>query len=478
MGRKEFRVDWRDELIESQNKIIAEQKQIIAELQAQIVVLKERIVELERRLGLNSDNSSKPPSSDGLGKPSRTQSLREKSGKKPGGQFGHKGVTLEQVSDPDAIERHNVSSCPNCNTNLTKVPVSGISKRQIFDIPPIKAQVITEHQFEVKRCPKCLQKVEAQITGISNTPVQYGPNAKAVVSYLHAYNLIPDDRTAKTMQDLFGMSLSVATVKNMVEECAYKVYPMTKKIKDALINAAVKCADETGIRIDGKIMWAHTICNDKLTYYRIPRKRSDILSNLKGVVVHDYFRSYYSQLKDVQHALCNAHILRELKAVSEIDKEPWAADMSKALLKALKVSQQNPDGVPAQWLTKFKNLYDKIIDRAFTFYEGLAPIEQQKKGRFKRRPGHNLLLRLRNHSDDVLRFLHDPDVPFTNNCAEQALRMIKVKQKISGCFRTYRWATNFLEIRTYLASAQKQGFKVLDALTSVFQTGPIDLVAY
>lgn len=471
-------MDWKDKLIESQNRIIAELRAELAARDKIITELKDRITELERRLGLNSNNSSKPPSSYGLEKPSRTQSLREKSGKKPGGQFGHNGVTLKQIADPDAIERHKVSSCPHCNTDLTRVPVSGISKRQVFDIPPIKAQVVTEHQFEVKRCPRCLKKVDAQITGISNTPVQYGPNSKAVVSYLHAYNFIPDDRTAKTMQDLFGMSLSVATVKNIVEECAFNVYPMTKRIKDRLIDAPVKCVDETGIRIDGKTKWIHTVCNDKLTYYRIPRKRSDILPNLKGVVVHDYFRSYYSQLKGVQHALCNAHILRELRAVSEIDKEPWAKDMSKALIMALKVSQQNSDGVPAKWITKFKNLYDKIIDRAFAFYEGLAPVEQQKKGRFKRRPGHNLLLRLQNHSFDVLRFLHNPDVPFTNNCAEQALRMIKVKQKISGCFRTYRWATNFLEIRTYLASAQKQGFNVFDALTSVFQAGPIELVAY
>jgi transposase len=478
-------VDWRDELIESQNKIIAELRaelaqrdKIIAELKEQIVVLKERIAELERRLGLNSDNSSKPPSSDGLGKPTRIQSLREKSGKEPGGQPGHKGVTLEQVKDPDATKRYTVSCCPHCKTNLRDVPVSRINKRQVFDIPKIKPFVV-EHQFEVKRCPGCLKKVEAQVTdisNISNAPVQYGPNTKAFVSYLQTYNFIPDDRTAKTMNDLFGVKLSAATVKNIVEEGAFKVYSITKKIKDKLINAPVKCADETGIRMEGKTRWIQTLCNDKLTYYRIQKKRSDMPQNLKGIVVHDYFRSYYSQLKDVRHALCNAHILRELKAVAEIDKEPWAKDMIKKLLEGLKASQQNPGGVPTEWLTKFKNLYDEIIDQGIEFHEGLAPLEQQKTGRFKRRPGHNLLLRLWNHSEDVLRFLHDPAVPFTNNCAEQALRMIKVKQKISGCFRTYRWAQHFLEIRTYLASAQKQGFNVLDALTSVFQTGPINLV--
>ncbi|KKQ32637.1 MAG: Transposase, IS66 [candidate division TM6 bacterium GW2011_GWF2_37_49] len=356
------------------------------------------------------------------------------------------------------------------------MPVSSICKRQVFDIPQIKAPIVVEHQFEIKRCPGCCKKVETQITGVSNTPVQYGPNTKAVVLYLYASNYIPDDRTSKIMQDLFGMSLSAATVKNMVEECAYKVYPVTKKIEAKLINAPVKHVDESGMRIDGKIKWAHALCNDKLTHYRLPQKRSDIQQNLTGVVVHDYFKPYYSRLKDAQHAVYNAHILRELKAVSEIDKEPWAEDMANALLSGYKKSQQNRDEISAKWLTRFKNLYDKIIDTGIEFHEKLGFLKQQKTGRFKRRPGHNLLLRLQNNSEDVLRFLHDPNVPFTNNCAEQALRMIKVKQKISGCFRTYRWAIHFLEIRAYLASAQKQGYNVFDALSSVFQTGPINLV--
>lgn len=244
-------MDWRDELIESQRKIIESQNKIIAELKAEIVVLKERVAELERRLGLNSENSGKPPSSDGLSKPSRTQSLREKN----------------------------------------------------------------------------------------------GPNAKAVVAYLYASNYIPDDRTAKIMQDLFGMSLSVATVKRIVEECAFKVYHVNKKIEAKLTTAQVKNVDESTVRIDGKNKWVHALCNDKLTHYRLPQKRSDVPQNLTGVVVHDYFKSYYSRLKDVQHALCNAHILRELKAVAKIDKEPWAKEMAKALLNGHKKSQQNRDEI-------------------------------------------------------------------------------------------------------------------------------------
>jgi transposase len=318
--------------------------------------------------------------------------------------------------------------------------------------------------------------VELQVNGVSKAPVQCGPNIKAVVSYLHASNYVPDDRTARIMHDVFGVNLSVATVKNMIEECAYKVYPVTKGIESRLINAPVKHADESGIRINGKIKWVHTLCNDKLTHYQIPLKRSSIPQNLTGVVVHDYFRSYYAKLPYAQHALCNAHILRELKAVKEIDKEPWAEDMTKELLRAHKVARYNREKITNKWLTQFKNLYDKIIERGFTYHEGLDPVEQRGIGRFKRRPGHNLLLRLRDHSEDVLRFLYDPNVPFTNNCAEQALRMIKVKQKISGCFRTYRWAKNFLEIRAYLDSARKQGFNVIYALTSVFRTAPINLV--
>jgi len=190
------------------------------------------------------------------------------------------------------------------------------------------------------------------------------------------------------------------------------------------------------------------------------------------VVVHDGFVSYY-KLKGVQHALCNAHHLRELKAIAEIDKEPWARSMIRLLKLGNRTVEQNPQNITIQWLTKFKKLYNLIINKALFYHENLEVLKKPKRGRVKRRHGHNLALRLQKHVDEVLLFLSNPAVPFTNNQAEQSLRMIKVKQKISGCFRTIEGANKFLTVRSYTATAQKQDVKIIDALTDVFRGAPL-----
>ena len=447
----------------------------LAQRDADLAKRDERIADLERRLGLDSSNSGKPPSSDGLKKASRVQSLREKSGKKSGGQPGHKGATLKRVENPDWIEFNKVSCCPHCETDLTNVPVSNTFTRQVFDIPKIKKQV-TEHQFEVKCCPKCCNKVKHQKANQIKAPVQYGHNVKAFVSYFHMYHLIPGDRTAQMMSECFDMPMSVATVEKIGKTCSTNVNQIVEEIEARLKKVPVKGADESGVRIDGKTRWLHTLCSDQLVHYRASDKRGDVPTELEGVVIHDHFAPYYSKMNDVQHALCNAHHLRELKAVIEIDKEEWAKSMWRLLLLANRFAQQNEHGIPIEWLARLKNLYDQIILRGLAFHEKIGVLSKPKRGRVKRRPGHNLLLRLKKRSDDVLRFLHEPQIPFTNNQSEQALRMIKVKQKISGCFRTFEGARNFLTVRSYTATAQKQGFTILDALTRAFQGTPLSFV--
>lgn len=462
-------MDWRDEKIK-------ELEQIIAVRDATIAKLIERIVELERRLGLNSNNSGKPPSSDGLKKPVRIQSLREKSGKKCGGQLGHQGSTLEQVGNPDSIEHYQTTHCPRCNTDLTNTPVIDVCKKQVFDIPEIVKPIVTEHQFEVKCCPCCRKRVKTQKSEAFKAPVQYGTRAKAVVSYLNIHNLIPVNRVVQIMKSVFGTPISEATVENTIKECAANVEPIVEQIKKRLKMATVKGVDESGFRIDGKTLWAHTLSNDNFTHYRASEKRGDIPIDLEGIVVHDHFVSYYAKMEKAQHALCNAHHLRELKAVEEIDKEPWARDMARLLLFGHNFVQQKPQDITPEWLARYERIYVQIICKGIAFHEKLGVFKKPPRGKNKRRPGHNLLLRLQGRADDVLRFLHDQNVPFTNNQSEQALRMIKVKQKVSGGFRTKDGATNFFTVRSYTATAQKQGYDVLGALFQAIRATPINQV--
>lgn len=460
-------------IIEELRAIIAEQAKTIARLENEISILKERLTERERQLGLNSRNSSKPPSSDGFKKPSRVQSLREKSGKKAGGQLGHTGSTLKQIENPDSIKQHKVTQCPCCNSDLSNVPVDSLIKRQIFDVPEIKP-IVTEHQFEVKYCPGCNKKVESPKEQFINAPVQYGNNAKSIITYLNVQNLVPVDRVAATMRDIFGLGVSTATVENVTKLCSDIVAQPVAKIESILKSAAVKGSDESGLIINEKINWVHTLSNDKFVYYRLSEKRGDISTGLSGTVTHDHFVSYYSKLEGVQHSLCNAHHLRELKALIEIDKELWARSMFRLLLLGCTKRKQDPTNITDDWLTRFRRLYDKIISTGLAFHEMLEPLSKPKRGKIKRRPGHNLLLRLKNCADDTLRFLYDPNVPFTNNSAEQSLRMVKVKQKVSGCFRTFDGAKHFLNIRSYTATAQKNDFNVFDALTKTFCGNPFD----
>jgi len=453
--------------------LIAKQNEIIEALRKEITALRSEIADLKRQLGLDSSNSGKPPSSDGLKKPPcRTQSLREKSGKKSGGQPGHKGSTLQRVETPDRIEKVEVKSCPHCQTCLAQVPVSGVQKQQVYEIPVIKAQVV-EYENEVKVCPNCHKTVVARKDGISSAPVQYGPSINAMAAYFSVQNLLPENRIVQLMQDLFNLPISEATIESMVERCATTVAPVAAVIAAHFRHSPISCLDESGIRVCGKLEWVHTSSNDKFTYYRISEKRGDVPQNLQGIAVHDHFQSYYSKMPNVQHALCNAHHLRELKAAAEMDKERWAKKMSHLLRVGLRLTYDYPNGVPQNLVLKFRRLYGLVLAMGFVYHEKLDPLPQKKRGKAKRRPGLNLLLRLQNCIDDVLRFLDNPDVPFTNNLAEQSLRMVKVKNKISGAFRTRAGAERFLIIRSYAATAKKHGINVFHALSAASIGKPI-----
>ena len=447
----------------------------IARLQAENATLREmnavllaRIAELERRLGLNSGNSGKPPSSDGLKKPPRTQSLREASGRPPGGQKGHPGNTLRQVAEPDVILDHYPNICPNCDSTLTAAMVTAYSARQVFDLPEPPPLVVTEHRAHTGRCGQCGEATRAAFPEGVTAPVQYGARITAFVVYLLHAQFIPEDRWVELMADLFGVKLAAATIARMSTKAVEQVQGFVAAVGQLVKTAAVKHLDETGFHIGGKTQWLHVAVTAWLSFYRVSPKRGSLWEGIIGIVVHDHWKPYYT-LKGVLHALCNAHHLRELKALIEIEREPWALRMQRLLHRACHAAHlaRERDGpLKPSLVHRFQRRYDTLVAEGLAFHEAQSPLPVTgRRGRPRRRTGHNLLLRLRTRKDDVLRFLTDPRVPFTNNLAEQAARMMKLRQKISGGFRSEPGARDFAVIRSFIATAKKQGWNIIDTLT-------------
>jgi transposase len=438
------------------------------ELIALLLAQEARIADLERRLGLNSSNSGKPPSSDGLKKPLRTSSLRQPSGKKPGGQQGHPGETLCRSATPDAVIDHYPPSCAACGARLTEAMATDFVARQVFDLPEPQPLIVTEHRAHGCRCAACGSRTRATFPDWVTAPVQYGKRIGAFVLYLLHYQLLPEKRLAALMADLFGAPLVTATIARISQDCAERFHGFVAAVRDHVTAAPVKHLDETGFRIGGKTQWLHVASTMLLTFYRVAAKRGSLLADLTGVVVHDHWKPYYT-LKGVLHALCNAHHLRELKALVEIEQEDWARRMQRLLRRACHaVNLAHEQDVPLKpgLIALIKRRYDTIVADGLAFHEAQPALTKiRPRGPPPRRVGHNLLLRLSTYNQDVLRCLTDPRVPFTNNLAERDGRMMKLRQKISGGFRSEHGAKDFAVIRSVLSTARKQGWDILATLT-------------
>ena len=428
-----------------------------------------RIAELERRLGLNSSNSGKPPSSDGLNKPPRVSSLRERSGKKTGGQSGHPGETLRRSEAPDAVVDHYPAQCGVCGAPLTEAMATDFVSRQVFDLPEPQPLIVTEHRAHGCRCAACGGQTRAGFPDWVNAPVQYGKRIGALVVYLLHYQLLPEKRLATLMADLFGVALVTATIARISQDCAERFQGFAAAVRDRVAAAPVKHLDETGFRIGGKTQWLHVASTVLLTFYRVSARRGSLLANLAGIVVHDHWKPYYT-LTGVLHALCNAHHLRELKALVEIEKEDWARRMQRLLRRACHVvnlAREQDGPLKPGLIALIERGYDAIVADGLAFHEAQPALTKTRpRGRPPRRVGHNLLLRLSTHKQDVLRFLVDPRVPFTNNLAERDGRMMKLRQKISGGFRSEDGANDFAVIRSVLSTARKQGWHIIATLTA------------
>lgn len=410
-----------------------------------------RIIELERRLNLNSSNSSKPPSTDGLGKRPPT-SLRPKGQNPSGGQMGHKGHTRLQQLEPTRLIQHHVRECEACKKSLMDQAPSTQIKRQVFEIPVPTIEVI-EHQADVKIC-LCGHTTTATFPKNVTAPVQYGSRIKSLAVYLSNQQLIPEDRLQQLFSDVFELEISTGTLASINQKFSALIKTQQDDVLTLLKNAPVKNLDETGFRIGAKTQWLHVISNDKMTHYRVSPKRKELLNDITGVVIHDHWKPYF-QMTGVQHALCNAHHLRELKALEEIEKESWAVRMARLLRASARF--KNPP------IRRISSCYDLIVRQGLEFHNA-----QSALGKRKKRVGHNLLVRLSNFKDAVLRFVTHSLVPFTNNQAEQDIRMMKVKQKISGGFRTTNGADAFCAIRGFISTKRKQNKKIFREIVMAF----------
>ena len=460
-----------EELLASKDLAISEKDRVISEKDRRIAELEAELAELRRRLGLNSTNSSKPPSSDGLKKKQRlARSLRGRSGKKSGGQEGHKGDTLRPVAKPDFVVSHEACACQHCQTPFGPQAAIGLEKRQVFDLPE-RLLLVTEHQATVYRCEQCRGETKGTFPAGVASATQYGERIKAAAIYLNIQQLVPEDRTAQALSDLFGApSLCPASVVAWVGRKDEALKPVYESIGERVAEAKVRHLDETGYRVAGKLQWLHTTSSLSYTFYRAGEKRGAVPEGLQGgVAVHDHFPAY-NRLFAVLHAFCNGHILRELEALIEFDGEAWATLMRDLLLEAnVAVREARAAGEKAlapHRVAAFVKRYWAAVRLGLAFHREAPKLDRKTGKRQRKRPGHNLLERLKKFKTETLRFLTDFDVPFTNNLAEQDLRMMKVRMKISGCFRTLEGAQIFARLRSVVSTARKQGFNILQILSA------------
>jgi transposase len=437
----------------------------VRQLEATVQRLEARLQDLEGQLAQNSRNSGKPPGSDGLAKPA-PQNLRPKTERRPGGQPGHVGRTLQPVKKPDRVVTHRLARCPcgQCRgVSLRDEPVQGWERRQVFDLPPLRLEV-TEHQAETKRCPVSGRAVTAAFPPGVAAPVQYGPNFQTLTVYLSQQQLLPHDRLSQLCEDLFGQPLSTGTIVTNNLRVAGHLAGFEAALVTHLRQAPVLHVDESGLRVAGQLHWLHVACTAKLTFYGVHPKRGTaatdafaILPHCRGWLIHDHWTPYFTY-DQALHGLCNQHLLRELKFVAEERQEAWAGRLSAWLVRAYRRRQQRGA------------FSERQFHRAHARYRAIL-----RAGRRLHPRGHgsatdpgrktaNLLDRLQDFDLCVLAFLFAPEVPFTNNQAEQDIRMIKLRQKISGGFRTLSGARAFARVRSYLSSWRKQGRNLWEAI--------------
>jgi transposase len=456
--------------------LVVSLRQELADAVAELARAAGRIAELEDRLRKTSRNSSLPPSGEGLAKPPpRSRSLRKKSGRRPGGQDGHPGQTLAQVAKPDREVRHEPGPCSGCGAGLAGRPVTGIERRQVFDLPPVKVTV-TEHQLIERQCG-CGHRTRGAAPAGADAPVQYGPRIAAVIIYLYIGQFLSKKRTAQALAELFGVPLSPGTVAGITARAAGKLDGFLERVRGNIAASDVAGFDETGFRVEGRLHWVHCARTGKHTLLMVHPRRGrqameamGVLPSFAGVAVHDAWAPY-DTYAPAGHQLCCAHALRELQAVT--DSAPagqwcWAAQATDALtgMQAL-VSDaiaQGRDAADPAALAALAHRYRSAVL--------LGARQTAARSGALMRKHHALARRLRDRQEDYLRFTADWRIPADNNGSERDIRMAKLKQKVSGCLRTLTGARQFCAIRSYLSTAAKHGLAFFSALVTLTSGQP------
>ena len=445
---------------------------LLAERDAVIAGLAGRVAELEARLGKNSQNSSKPPSSDGYVKP-EPRSLRRASGRKPGKQPGERGFRLEQRADPDETVVHIPEVCRGCGSDLADAPVVGTERRQVFDLPPIELEVI-EHQAQRRECG-CGAVTTAAFPAQATAPTCYGPGVAALGVYLLGRQHLPVERAAECLADCFGAPVSTGWLASLLPAAAAKLEGFLALARKELVGAQVAHFDETGGRVAAKLWWIHVACTNRWTLYHLDERRgktamdtAGVLPDFSGIAVHDGLATY--RRFEVVHALCNSHHLRELLGIAQASGQDWPTELAELLVE-IHVAVETAKAIgaaalSARRLSAFRDRYDALVTQGQRLNP--PPPRTGKRGRPALGPAGALLRRLEVYRDDVLRFATDFRVDFSNNQAERDVRMVKLQQKISGGWRSEDGARAFLAVRSYLSTARKHGKHGLVALRDLF----------
>ena len=449
------------------------------ELIAIILALVERVAELEARLNMNSKNSSKPPSSDGFKKP---QSLRKPSGKKAGGQQGHEGSRIK-LEKPDRYILHEPPECAGC-PNVSACQANQKTGETRYEVDVVINTTTTAHQIVCRSCPLGAGTVKGCFPENINSTMQYGTNLEALAVSLNTIGMVSINRVHEILSGVFGVPISTGTIAAMIPDCAEKVAGPVNEIKEAVKEADLIHSDETGTRVDKKTIWAHTASTADLTYIEVQEKRGKegmdaigILLCFLGTVIHDCWAPYFLYTA-ISHGLCNAHLLRELTAVLENTAQTWAQKLIDLLLeikrKKEQLLSQNQQKPPPESVEEFSQAYDRILAEALS--QNPVPVRDgKKKGRLKRGKTGALVDRLILRKSEYLLFFSDFAVPFDNNQAERDFRMFKVKQKVSGCFRTLEGARDFAAIMSYVGTARKRGILGFKAIKDALSGRPFSV---
>jgi len=460
------------QLIKTLNQKILDQDEIIKNLYEIIDKLNQTIIELTEKLNKNSRNSSKPPSSDGLAKPS-PKSLRKASNKKPGAQKGHPGANLTFKEEPDEIIQHIPSICQNCSSLDNCINKAGVEEtRHIIDTV-VKVK-ITAHNTLVMNCPLYNTVQKSIFPDSIKAPVQYGENLQALAVSLNTIGAVSIQRTHEILSSVFNISISTGTINAMVSRCAAKLEGTVEWIRQEVAASDIINNDETGTRVDGKTMWVHNASNKKYTYLSIHEKRgvdgmesAGVLPLYSGITVHDCWAPYW-KYNEIEHAICCAHILRELIGVEEnYPKEKWATAFKKLLL-AMKAAKEKAiekgkEKLSRYYMEKFDALYDQTIKQAKK-KNPIIESSENKRGRKKKGKVRSLIDRLATYKDSICFFIKNFAVPFDNNQAERDIRMIKTKGKVSGCFRSMDGARDYLKIMSYVGTVKKHKKNTFEAI--------------